>query len=91
MDGRVSLWDGGTGERIATVLPGNPGSWAVANFLPDGHTLIVATTDHQVFTWDTRPESWVERACNIAGRNLTPDEWRGAFGDRPYRRTCATS
>jgi WD40 repeat protein len=90
-DGRVSLWDGGTGEQLATVLPGNPGSWAIATFLPDGHTLIIATTDHQVFTWDTRLESWVERACEIAGRNLTSDEWRDAFGDRRYRQTCATT
>lgn len=89
VDGRVSLWDGRTGDRIATVLPSDPGSWPVASFLRDGHTLIVATTDQQVFTWDTRPESWVERACQIAGRDLTPDEWSDAFGDRPHHRTCA--
>jgi hypothetical protein len=51
---------------------------------------MIATTDHEVFTGDTRPESWVERACAVAGRNLTTDEWSFAFGDRPYRRTCPT-
>ena len=65
-----------------------PSAWTIVNFMPDGHTLIVATTDHEVFTWDTRLETWVERACAIAGRNLTTQEWRHAFGDRPYRHTC---
>ena len=59
--------------------------------MPDGHTLIIGTADREVFTWDTRVESWVERACAIAGRNLTTDEWRAAFGDRPYRRTCPSN
>jgi hypothetical protein len=40
---------------------------------------------------DTRPEHWVEVACEIAGRNLTEVEWSDAFGDRPYRETCVES
>jgi WD40 repeat protein/DNA-binding SARP family transcriptional activator len=87
-DGRVRLWDGPTGAPLARVLLGNPRTYTTAMFLPDGHTLMIATADNGVFTWDTRLETWVERACAIAGRNLTPDEWRGAFGDRPYRPSC---
>jgi sugar lactone lactonase YvrE len=87
-DGRISLWDGRTGEPLGTVRLGGPSAWTIANFMPDGHTLIAATTDNEVFTWDTRLETWVERACAIAGRNLTTQEWRQAFGDRPYRNTC---
>ena len=59
-----------------------------ATFLPDGHTLIVATTDYEVFTFDTRLETWIDRACAIAGRDLTTTEWEQAFGDRPYHETC---
>ena len=88
-DGRVILWDGRTGEPLVAVPLGKPGSTTTATFLPDGHTLLVATTDYEVFTLDTRLETWVERACAIAGRNLTTDEWRQAFGDRPYHETCA--
>jgi WD40 repeat protein/DNA-binding SARP family transcriptional activator len=90
-DGRIRLWDGRTGEPVATVVPGdlgNFGSLATATFMPDGHTLLIATADNEIFTWDIRLETWVERACSIAGRSLTPDEWRGAFGNRPYHPTC---
>jgi WD40 repeat protein len=90
-DGRVILWDGRTGERLGTVLPLNPDGWgATAFFETDGHTVIIGTSDYDLFTWDTRLEKWIERACTIAGRNLTGDEWRDAFGDRPYHETCPT-
>lgn len=54
--------------------PLHPGSWALGRFLPDGHALMVATTDNDVFAWATRLDKWVERACAIAGRNLTSAE-----------------
>ncbi len=35
------------------------------------------------------PETWLERACHAAGRNLTREEWAEHVGsDEPYRRTC---
>jgi hypothetical protein len=60
-------------------------------FLPDGHTVVIATPDGGIHTWDTRPSTWMEFACTVAGRNLTTDEWSDAFGDRPYSETCPTS
>jgi hypothetical protein len=32
--------------------------------------------------------NWQERACQIAGRNLTTEEWQQYLGDREYRETC---
>jgi WD40 repeat protein/DNA-binding SARP family transcriptional activator/energy-coupling factor transporter ATP-binding protein EcfA2 len=87
-DGRISLWDGRTGARLATVLAGRPDILVMAEFLPDGHTLLISAFDGSVYTWDTRPEHSTDFACAVAGRNLTEDEWRDAFGDRPYRETC---
>jgi hypothetical protein len=29
------------------------------------------------------------RACAIAGRDLTPSEWRHALPDRPWQPTCS--
>jgi DNA-binding SARP family transcriptional activator/WD40 repeat protein len=88
-DGVVRLWDGPTGDPLATVdLPGQH-LGAVARFRTDGYTLGIGTLGASVLAWDTRPEALIERACAIAGRALTPDEWGTAFGDRPYRPVCA--
>ncbi len=87
-DGQVTLWDGRTGERLATFAPGDPNVWTVVEFQPDGHTLLIAGRDGAIYTLDTRLESWIDRACRVAGRNLTEEEWAEAIGDRPYHETC---
>jgi DNA-binding SARP family transcriptional activator len=33
-------------------------------------------------------ERWVELACWVAGRSLSPTEWREFLPDRPYEQTC---
>jgi hypothetical protein len=38
--------------------------------------------------WDVDPHSWRQRACVIANRNLTREEWWKYMGDEPYRKTC---
>ena len=72
-------------------LPATP-SGGSPNFLPDGHTVLITSRDGDLYTWDIRPEHWIEAACAIAGRNLSEPEWNDAFDTRPYRETCpATS
>lgn len=57
-------------------------------FLEDGKTMISASKD-EVFFWDINLQSWIESACNIAGRNLTPSEWQQFVGPAiPYHPTC---
>jgi WD40 repeat protein len=89
-DGQVTLWDGRTGDRLATLQPGDENVWTTVEFQPDGHTLLVAGRDGAVYTLDTRLESWIDRACDVAGRNLSEEEWAEAIGDRPYHETCPT-
>jgi hypothetical protein len=39
--------------------------------------------------WDLDPQHWIAAACKVAGRNLTPQEWKTDIGDlAPYHRTC---
>jgi WD40 repeat protein len=40
----------------------------------DGKTLISATKNEIIF-FDINPESWLQKACGIAGRNFTKAEW----------------
>ena len=88
-DGGVVLWDGLTGERLAAVRPLGPEFETGVAFLPDGHTAHIATSNGQMFRWDTDPRAWTAYACRLAGRNLDADEWRAVFGSEVYRKTCA--
>ncbi|MFH8250952.1 BTAD domain-containing putative transcriptional regulator [Microbacterium sp. B2969] len=35
------------------------------------------------------PDIWLARACAVAGRTLTEEEWRAVFGGRAYDPACA--
>ena len=71
-DGAVSLWDGNTGSLLGTVVPGafEPDLWA--HFLPDGHTVLIATLGGDVYTWDTRPEHWSISPARSWGETSRP-------------------
>lgn len=87
-DGKIALWDGQTGVPRGAVLAAPPQVVTDARYLPDGHTVLISSLDGGISSWDTRPERAIEYACQIAGRNLTADEWRDALGTRPYHETC---
>ena len=88
MTARSRCGTAGPANSSPRSVPGGPNAWAAVEFQPDGHTLLVAGRDGAVHTLDTRLESWIDRACAVAGRNLTEDEWAEAIGDRPYHETC---
>jgi hypothetical protein len=50
--------------------------------------LVVASTDGRTWTVDTRIDQWDDRACAIAARNLSVEEWEEYFPNVPYERTC---
>jgi WD40 repeat protein len=59
-------------------------------FSPDGRYLVTAGVMARAMIWDLDLATWRARACEIAGRNLTREEWRVYLpsGAR-YRTTCA--
>ena len=88
-DGELVLSDAATGAPRARVRPGAANQHATVGYHPDGHTAMVAYRDGTVIAYETDPQAWLAHACRVAGRDLTVDEWRDAFGGEPRRRTCS--
>jgi len=57
-------------------------------FEPAGNLLATAGRDGNVLLWDVDMDSWVRRACETAGRNISAEEWARYLGDLDYRDSC---
>ena len=81
-DGTLRLADVGNGSRIGSfpLDPSFDARKAGLAFSPDGASLVVASPGGLVQRWSVSPAHWVEAACRLAGRDLTPDEWASAGG-----------
>jgi WD40 repeat protein len=91
----VSLWDVAAGiqiGRLAGSLASQPGAFVqtTATFAPDGRHLLQIVGDGRGIVWDVDPASWAERACDIAGRTLTQQEWDEFLPGRPYEPACTS-
>lgn len=91
--GEVLLVDTATQRLLGThVFAGTEdflhGPSTVA-FSPDGRSLFIHKGDGAVLKWEADAKDWAARACSVAGRNLSRDEWKRYIGDTiPYHRTC---
>jgi WD40 repeat protein/energy-coupling factor transporter ATP-binding protein EcfA2 len=86
--GSVVLWDNSTRRELGPELVGHAGSVNTAAFSGDGQLLATVDERNEIFLWDLNPSAWADRACAIANRNLSWDEWVQSFPDRAYRKTC---
>ena len=87
-DGAITIVDATTGERQATIPLPVPAAEVQIIYLPDSAHLLVAGSEGSTWTVGTRWQSWVTRACSIAGRNLTREEWQEYYPQRSYEATC---
>jgi WD40 repeat protein len=99
---QVRLWDVKSHQLIGNVRSGKTQPhWIfppILTFDTDGQTLISGgckqydandnCVEGQVIFWDVSPQSWIEKSCERAGRNLTYDEWSQYFPNDEYRMTC---
>jgi WD40 repeat protein len=83
----ASLWDVSSGTQIGAKL--TVGSRRIAMDLSsDGRRLLMVADNGEGAIWDIDPESWAKRACAIANRTLTREEWKEFLPGRPYEPAC---
>ncbi|MFJ8194779.1 hypothetical protein ACIQ8D_34290 [Streptomyces sp. NPDC096094] len=75
------------------MYTGHTGAVDSAFFSPDGNTLVTSSSDMTVRLWGTRAfsdlDTLTDRACILAGRSLTEQEWhRYVPHGVAYRRIC---
>ena len=89
-DGAVSLWDASTLDLLGTVHPPRHGKVvpAAAQFIGDTHDVAIASYDGGVYRWETDLDHALEFACQMAGRDLTEEEWSQFLPAQPYRSVC---
>jgi WD40 repeat protein len=87
-DGTVKLWSSSTLQQEGTALNTEQGAAATAAFGPGGKRLLVVDDHGNGFTWPTSLAAWEQRACTVAGRNLTRAEWTRYLPGHPYARVC---
>jgi len=89
VDERLLLWDVTRGEIIGQPFIGHSGRINALAFSPDGSTVATGSVDAAVILWDVSLASWQRRACAVANRDLTAQEWERYFQDAPYHQTCS--
>jgi WD40 repeat protein len=103
-NGEVIRWDidPATGRWSGREpLRGHTGDVVSVEVDATGRLLATVSADHTAITWDMSPggarpapdsadpRARLQEACTIAGRDLTPTEWRSALPDRPWQPTCS--
>lgn len=58
-------------------------------FSPVGRWLVTAGCENTARLWTLPVDLLIEKACRVAGRNLTLEEWQRFFPGEPHRQTCA--
>jgi WD40 repeat protein len=90
LDNTLILWDAATHQPIGKPLVGSPRNALSFAFSLDSKFLYAGYGNGEILNWDIDFEAWVQRACGLAGRNLTPAEWEQFFRFQAgsYRKTC---
>jgi DNA-binding SARP family transcriptional activator len=93
-----------TGELVTAGKDGALFTWAIGDWsasfrdwkrqgdgvlIPrDDRTIVFDSPDGGVVGIAADPDIWLQRACAVAGRGLTEQEWGDVFGGRPYDPAC---
>ena len=82
-DGTIKLLFSSSLQQEGPRLVSDVGATSAAAFGPGGGLLVVDDRGG-AFTWPTTLTAWEQRACVLAGRNLTRTEWTELVGGPSY-------
>jgi WD40 repeat protein len=85
-DSGLQLWDVPLHQPLGGRL-GATSAEAVA-ISPDNRLVIVGDSDGAVRVYPATVGGWLEKVCNVVGRNLSQSEWDSSKIDLPYEATC---
>ncbi|HLG08912.1 MAG TPA: protein kinase [Gaiellaceae bacterium] len=85
----ASLWDVATGTQIGPPLTAGDRRTMI-DLSADGRQMLETHGNGKGAVWDVDPESWKRRACVLANRTLTREEWDEFLPGRPYEPACAS-
>ncbi len=91
-DGSVALYDVARDlVRVDTIAGSSDGRTGRTHlFPPSGDEIVAITESGPGRRYPMDVESWIDRACAVAGRDLTEAEWNRYLPTRPYRPTCSS-
>ena len=87
-DGAVKLFAASTLQQEGGTLNTHQRAASTATFAPHGSSLLVVNDYGNGFTWPMSLTAWERRACAVAGRNLTPQEWSRYLPEQSYTPVC---
>jgi WD40 repeat protein len=85
----ASLWDVASATQIGPPLTAGDRRTMI-DLSTDGRQMLEVHGNGQGAVWDVDPESWKRRACDLANRTLTREEWEEFLPGRPYEPACAS-
>jgi WD40 repeat protein len=88
-DGTVRVWDLVRGEPAGLVWDGTGVGLSSPSWYDESSDSIWVFSSGRLLEIPLDPQRWVERACDIVGRDLTSDEWgRYVPGDEDVQSAC---
>ena len=88
-NGNVRIWDRETGDQIGREIVIGRQSAGTEIAASQNGELVGIVLDEEFALWNYDLDSWPGLACDLAGRNMTQNEWDdfGPLGEE-YRATC---
>ncbi len=87
-DGAAKLWFLATLQQEGPALPTEAGTASAVAFAAGGRGLLDVQDTGHAFVWPTALSDWELRACQVAGRNFTREEWVRLVAQPRYAPVC---